>query len=75
MSRELRVGEILNMKDGGPCEVVAVPERGLALLEPIVKQKNVNLEIHGIMKERKVIVVRKKAKINIEPGQYVDFYI
>ena len=74
MSRELKVGEIVNMQDGAH-EVVAVPERGLAVLEPIVKQKTINLLIRNKREKRKVIIVRKESKIVIPPGQYVDFHI
>jgi hypothetical protein len=72
--RELREGEILNMQDG-PCEVVTVPERGLAVLEPILRQKTMSLIIHNEKQKIKVIDVRKKCQIIIEPGRYIDFYI
>ena len=73
-SRELRVGEMVNMQDGAH-EVTAVPERGLAVLEPIVRQKTMSLIRHNEKQKIKVIVVRKKSKIVIPPGQYIDFYI
>jgi dUTPase len=72
--RDLRVGETVNMQDG-PYEVTAVPERGLAVLEPIVRQKTMSLIRHNEKQKVKVLVVRRKSKVVIEPGQYINFYI
>lgn len=59
----------------GQCEVVAVPERGLVVLEPIVKQKTMTLIRNNKRQKVRVVTVRKRSKITIEPGKFVDFYI
>ena len=73
--RELRVGETVNMIEGGLCEVVAVPERGLAVIEPIVREKTISLIRHNEKQRIKVLVVKKESQIIIKPGSYIDFYI
>lgn len=70
----MREGEIVNMQDG-PYEVAAVPERGLIVLEPIVRRKEMSLIRHNKKEQVKVTVIRRRSNIVINPGSYIDFYI
>ncbi|MFW9872273.1 MAG: hypothetical protein ACFFG0_04150 [Candidatus Thorarchaeota archaeon] len=71
--KSLKIGDIVDLE--GPCEVVAKPEPGVTVFEPVVKVQTMNISLFRKKRKVKVIKVRRDAKIAIPKGQYIDFYI
>ena len=74
MKRNLKIGDVVDID--GTCEVVAFPERGVTVFNPLVQQRTMKLALwkppHGKVK---MIRISRNVKVTIPKGQYIDFYI
>lgn len=74
MKRNLKIGDVVDIE--GTCEVVAFPERGVTVFNPLVQQRTMKLTLWKPPQGKvKVIRIRRNAKVTIPKGQYIDFYI